>query len=420
MAALRQLATAMAGRVLLVDDGSSDGTGQVATDAADAVPAGARHPGARAQRGQGRSRAAGHADRPRRRGPADRVLRRRPGDAAGRDGAVGRGAAQGPGPGRRARLRAWRCSGIASSARGPATTSDGCLPPPAARSSACRCTTRSAGRRSSATRRRCGPRWPRRSPAGGRSTWSCSAAWATGADRRFLEVPLERWHDVGGSKLRPRDAVTAAVDLLRVRRALRHYPRRGAEATSPSFSWRCCLGNSIGDSKRATVKRVRRVSRSTKRSGRLLVGGEVDPLVGCELEQPPPGVDGGCVAARLEHDSSNGSRPAAAASRPASFSRSPSALAAAMTSARSSSSSTRSASSSPSAKAIGARPSGVIAAAAPSTWNTRTVSVPSAWRPRPIWRIVTSSATTTSTPLPASAASVGPLYGSAKRSTLVS
>ncbi len=47
---------------------------------------------------------------------------------------------------------------------------------------------------------------------------------AANGDGRFLEVPLQRWHDVGGSKLRPRDAVTAAVDLLRVRRALRHHP----------------------------------------------------------------------------------------------------------------------------------------------------------------------------------------------------
>jgi dolichyl-phosphate beta-glucosyltransferase len=38
---------------------------------------------------------------------------------------------------------------------------------------------------------------------------------------RLREVPLEAWHDVGGSKLRPPDAVTAGLDLLRVRRSLR-------------------------------------------------------------------------------------------------------------------------------------------------------------------------------------------------------
>ena len=47
----------------------------------------------------------------------------------------------------------------------------------------------------------------------------------TGADRRFLEVPLERWHDVGGSKLRPRDRRDRRRRPPARRRALRHYPQ---------------------------------------------------------------------------------------------------------------------------------------------------------------------------------------------------
>ena len=40
----------------------------------------------------------------------------------------------------------------------------------------------------------------------------------------FVEVPLRTWRDVGGSKLGPRSAVAAALDLVRVARALRRQP----------------------------------------------------------------------------------------------------------------------------------------------------------------------------------------------------
>ncbi|MBA3606474.1 MAG: hypothetical protein H0W46_11010, partial [Acidimicrobiia bacterium] len=40
----------------------------------------------------------------------------------------------------------------------------------------------------------------------------------------FLEVPLQAWTDVHGSKLRPRGAISAAVDLARVSVKLRRYP----------------------------------------------------------------------------------------------------------------------------------------------------------------------------------------------------
>jgi dolichyl-phosphate beta-glucosyltransferase len=36
------------------------------------------------------------------------------------------------------------------------------------------------------------------------------------AREAMLEIPLQEWSDVGGSKLGPREAVTAAVDLLRI------------------------------------------------------------------------------------------------------------------------------------------------------------------------------------------------------------
>ena len=69
-------------------------------------------------------------------------------------------------------------------------------------------TTRSAGPRSSGPARRCGRPWPIPSPAAGCSTSSCSAgctgvaAGITGLPASaFLEVPLNEWHDVRGTKL---------------------------------------------------------------------------------------------------------------------------------------------------------------------------------------------------------------------------
>jgi dolichyl-phosphate beta-glucosyltransferase len=40
------------------------------------------------------------------------------------------------------------------------------------------------------------------------------------SDRRFVELPLQTWHEPGGSKLTPAAATRAAVDLVRIRRAL--------------------------------------------------------------------------------------------------------------------------------------------------------------------------------------------------------
>jgi dolichyl-phosphate beta-glucosyltransferase len=47
---------------------------------------------------------------------------------------------------------------------------------------------------------------------------------------RFIEVPLQAWHEPGGSKLTPSAAMRAAVDLLRIQRALnRTADRRTAD-----------------------------------------------------------------------------------------------------------------------------------------------------------------------------------------------
>ncbi len=45
---------------------------------------------------------------------------------------------------------------------------------------------------------------------------------ANGTDG-FLEVPLDEWHEVGGSKLKLSDSLRTTVELLAVRRALRDY-----------------------------------------------------------------------------------------------------------------------------------------------------------------------------------------------------
>jgi hypothetical protein len=39
--------------------------------------------------------------------------------------------------------------------------------------------------------------------------------------RRFVELPLQQWREPGGSKLTPAAATRAALDLVRIRRALR-------------------------------------------------------------------------------------------------------------------------------------------------------------------------------------------------------
>lgn len=41
----------------------------------------------------------------------------------------------------------------------------------------------------------------------------------------FLEVPLQHWHDVAGSKLSPTASLRSTADLLRIRRALARYRR---------------------------------------------------------------------------------------------------------------------------------------------------------------------------------------------------
>jgi glycosyltransferase involved in cell wall biosynthesis len=52
----------------------------------------------------------------------------------------------------------------------------------------------------------------------------------------LLEVPLVEWRDVDGSKLRPRDAVTASFDLVRVARVLGSPARRQPGAIGSSNS----------------------------------------------------------------------------------------------------------------------------------------------------------------------------------------
>jgi hypothetical protein len=46
----------------------------------------------------------------------------------------------------------------------------------------------------------------------------------------FLEVPLDEWHDVGGSKLGLVDSVRATIELFAVRRSLRHFRATQAHA----------------------------------------------------------------------------------------------------------------------------------------------------------------------------------------------
>lgn len=45
------------------------------------------------------------------------------------------------------------------------------------------------------------------------------------AEEAIVEVPLERWNDVAGSKVRPRDLLRTGLDLLRI--AVRYRPRAG-------------------------------------------------------------------------------------------------------------------------------------------------------------------------------------------------
>jgi len=58
---------------------------------------------------------------------------------------------------------------------------------------------------------------------------SIGAPGATGISRdRFLEVPLREWRDVGGSHLKSRDMARAGLDLVRIQRALLVWQRRTA------------------------------------------------------------------------------------------------------------------------------------------------------------------------------------------------
>ena len=193
-----------------------DATAQagVLPTAAAADPEDARHAGARAQRGQGRSRAAGHAGRARRRGRARRVLRRRPGDAAGRDGPARRGAAAATPSWTSCSAPGWRCSGADIERSSSATTSGGCSRPRAARCSACPCTTRSAGRRCSAT-----------SPAlRAALATPFTSRWAFDVELLGRLAPVatagssrSRWSSGTTSAAScASDAVTAAAGLLRV------------------------------------------------------------------------------------------------------------------------------------------------------------------------------------------------------------
>lgn len=66
---------------------------------------------------------------------------------------------------------------------------------------------------------------------------------APSGTNRFLEVPLTEWREVGGSKLGLAGSVGATLELVRVRRALRHYSvTRRTSATrrssvSPTRRW---------------------------------------------------------------------------------------------------------------------------------------------------------------------------------------
>ena len=220
--ALRQLATAMAGRVLLVDDGSRDGTGEVATDAA------ARHPHELGTLVLGRNGGKGEAVR---RGMLTALA-----DGAELTGYYDADLATPPAEmarlvevlrqdpdlvavlGARVALLGHRIErSLVRHYLGRlfATASSQVLGLPVYDT-------------------QCGAKVFRDSPVL-RAALSTpfTSRWAfdvellgrlgAGGDGGFLEVPLGQWHDVGGSKLRPRDAVTAAADLLRVRRALRHH-----------------------------------------------------------------------------------------------------------------------------------------------------------------------------------------------------
>lgn len=59
---------------------------------------------------------------------------------------------------------------------------------------------------------------------------------------RFLEIPVRRWHDVAGSKIRPRDFPRMGIDLLRIWFALFRRRRQaraaGAVPASASQPWR--------------------------------------------------------------------------------------------------------------------------------------------------------------------------------------
>jgi glycosyltransferase involved in cell wall biosynthesis len=48
-----------------------------------------------------------------------------------------------------------------------------------------------------------------------------------GESRRFLEVPLKRWSDIQGSKLRPLSMIKATLDLFRIGRRLKGLRRTG-------------------------------------------------------------------------------------------------------------------------------------------------------------------------------------------------
>lgn len=63
-------------------------------------------------------------------------------------------------------------------------------------------------------------------------------------DDRLIEVPLSRWRDVGGSKLRPTDAVTAGMDLLRIARSQRR--RRLLPGSTSALSTVTGCGNQDG------------------------------------------------------------------------------------------------------------------------------------------------------------------------------
>ena len=88
--------------------------------------------------------------------------------------------------------------------------------------SRCPSTTRNAGQNCSASPTSCAPSWPNRSRVAGFSMSSFSRVGShsrpgeVSRAEQVYELPLQIWHDVGGSKIRPSDVLRAPYELLRI------------------------------------------------------------------------------------------------------------------------------------------------------------------------------------------------------------